>query len=123
MSDPANIAASDVLARICSDTRAAVAQAKTKIGLEALRSEIAARNDPPRGFGSALKESVAQGRFGLVAEIKKASPSGGLIREDFDPPELARAYRDGGAACLSGTDQRAVFPRQPRPLGGGPRRG
>jgi indole-3-glycerol phosphate synthase len=101
MSDPANIAASDVLARICSDTRAAVAQAKTKIGLEALRSEIAARNDPPRGFGSALKESVAQGRFGLVAEIKKASPSGGLIREDFDPPELARAYRDGGAACLS----------------------
>jgi indole-3-glycerol phosphate synthase len=90
-----------VLARICSDTRAAVAQAKTKAGLEALRSEIAARHDPPRGFGSALKEAVAKGRFGLVAEIKKASPSGGLIREQFDPSELARAYRDGGAACLS----------------------
>jgi indole-3-glycerol phosphate synthase len=101
MSDTANIPASDVLARICSDTRAAVAQAKTQTGLEALRSEIAARHDPPRGFGSALKQAVAQGRFGLVAEIKKASPSGGLIREQFDPPELARAYRDGGAACLS----------------------
>jgi indole-3-glycerol phosphate synthase len=101
MSDTAHIPASDVLARICSETRAAVAQAKAKTGVEALQSEIAARHDPPRGFGSALKEAVAQGRFGLVAEIKKASPSGGLIREQFDPPELARAYRDGGAACLS----------------------
>jgi indole-3-glycerol phosphate synthase len=101
MSDTAHIPASHVLARICSETRAAVAQAKAKTGVEALQSEIAARHDPPRGFGSALKEAVAQGRFGLVAEIKKASPSGGLIREQFDPPELARAYRDGGAACLS----------------------
>jgi indole-3-glycerol phosphate synthase len=101
MSDTAHIPASDVLARICSETRTAVAQAKAKTGVEALQSEIAARHDPPRGFGSALKEAVAQGRFGLVAEIKKASPSGGLIREQFDPPELARAYRDGGAACLS----------------------
>src|ERR1700733_8496756 len=101
MSDTANIPPSDVLARICSDTRAAVAQAKTNAGLEALRSEIAARHDPPRGFGSALKEAVAQGRFGLIAEIKKASPSGGLIRPEFDPLTLARAYRDGGTTCLS----------------------
>ncbi len=65
MSDTGNIPSSDVLARICADTRAAVAQAKTKTSLEALRSEIAARQDPPRGFGSALKQAVAQGRFGL----------------------------------------------------------
>ena len=97
-----NLPASDVLARICADTRAAVATAKTKTSLEALRSQIAARdNDTPRGFGSALKEAVAQGRYGLIAEIKKASPSGGLIRPEFDPPALAQAYRDGGAACLS----------------------
>jgi indole-3-glycerol phosphate synthase len=101
MTDTANSPASDLLARICSDTRAAVAQAKTKTGVDALRSEIAARHDPPRGFGSALKEAVAQGRFGLIAEIKKASPSGGLIRPEFDPPTLARAYRDGGTTCLS----------------------
>jgi indole-3-glycerol phosphate synthase len=101
MPDTANVAASDVLAKICYDTRAAVAEAKTKMSLEALRLQIAVRGDTPRGFGSALKEAVAQGGFGLIAEIKKASPSGGLIRPDFDPPALAHAYLDGGAACLS----------------------
>jgi indole-3-glycerol phosphate synthase len=102
MPDVGNDPPSDVLARICADTRAAVAEAKTRTSLETLRAQIAARNgDAPRGFGSALKESVAQGRYGLIAEIKKASPSGGMIRPDFDPPALARAYREGGAVCLS----------------------
>jgi indole-3-glycerol phosphate synthase len=101
MADTANVRTADVLARICADTRAAVAHAKTTTSLDELRSRIGARPGAPRGFGSALKEAVAQGRYGLIAEIKKASPSGGLIRPEFDPPALARAYRDGGAACLS----------------------
>ena len=80
MANDASTPQSATLAGICSDTRAAVARAKARTSLETLRHEIGVRDDTPRSFGSALKEAVAQGRYGLIAEIKKASPSGGLIR-------------------------------------------
>ena len=101
MADDTDVSLPDVLARICAATRAAVAERKAAISSEALRSQIVAHGETPRGFGRALKQAVAEGRFGLIAEIKRASPSGGMIRPDFDPAALAQAYRDGGATCLS----------------------
>jgi indole-3-glycerol phosphate synthase len=90
----------DVLARICADTLAEVGRRKAAKPLDAVRARADAAG-APRGFGAALMQATAAGRLGLIAEIKQASPSGGLIRPAFDPAELAVAYRDGGATCLS----------------------
>ena len=91
---------SDVLARICDDTRRAVEAAKAARPLAALEREAAAA-PAPRGFIAALDHAVATSGYGLIAEIKRASPSRGLIRADFAPAALAHAYERGGAACLS----------------------
>lgn len=106
----------DILATICADTRAVVAARKAERDIDALRAEIDALDDTPRGFGRALKDAAAAGRPGLIAEIKKASPSGGLIRPDFDPPGLARAYHDGGATCLSVLTDAKYFQGSPKHL-------
>jgi indole-3-glycerol phosphate synthase len=90
---------SDVLRRICADKATHVAVRKRAVPLGALEARTATAGSP-RGFHAALTAAAAKG-FGLICEIKRASPSKGLIRKDFDPPELARAYRAGGAACLS----------------------
>jgi indole-3-glycerol phosphate synthase len=90
----------DALSRIAAYKREEVAarkQARTFAQVEAVALAAA----PPRGFAAALARDARSGRLALIAEIKKASPSKGLIRADFDPPGLARAYRDGGATCLS----------------------
>ncbi len=90
----------DVLARICADKRDHVAAMKARRPLSAVEADAHAAS-PPRGFQASLHAAVEGGGFGLIAEIKKASPSKGLIRADFDPATLARAYQAGGATCLS----------------------
>ncbi len=89
----------DKLQEICDGKRQEVAERKRAASLGALDARAAAQS-APRGFRSALETKAREG-FALIAEIKKASPSTGLIRQNFNPAEHARAYAEGGAACLS----------------------
>jgi len=95
--------AADILERIVAVKRDEVAAAQRACSLAEIRAQAdaAAFTQPVRGFERALRARIAQGRAAVIAEIKKASPSKGVLREDFAPPAIAASYERGGAACLS----------------------
>ena len=90
----------DILDKIKAYKLDHIAACKAATPIAAMEDAARAAS-PVRGFSAALRAAEAEGRYGLIAEIKKASPSKGLIRADFDPPALAKAYEAGGASCLS----------------------
>ena len=106
---------SDILAEICAKKRLEVAAAKQARPLFAVVGD-AAKAGPPRGFARALEAKVKSSGYGLIAEIKMASPSGGMIRPEFDPAAIARAYEQGGAACISVLTDAPYFKGAPEHL-------
>jgi indole-3-glycerol phosphate synthase len=97
---------SDILERIVVAKREEIAAAKVRRGEASLREEAEAHRNT-RGFAAALRAKVAAGQAAVIAEVKKASPSKGVLREHFVPTEIAASYERGGAACLSVlTDER-----------------
>ena len=96
-----------VLDEICTARRAAVAERKARWPLEVLRQRLP--GTPARGFERALRSTLARGELALIAELKKASPSRGLIRPVFEPAALAKAYAAGGATCLSVLTEERYF--------------
>jgi indole-3-glycerol phosphate synthase len=99
---------SDVLARILAAKRIEVEQSKSKVSFDEMRRRAKVAS-APRGFERALRAKIAQGKPAVIAEIKRASPSRGLIRADFDPARIARSYEANGAACLSVLTDREFF--------------
>ncbi len=90
----------DILRKIVSRKLEEIAAARRETALDTLKARLADA-DRPRGFADAIAGKIAEGKAGVIAEIKKASPSKGVLRENFVPAEIARSYEQGGAACLS----------------------
>ncbi len=99
----------DILERICARTRAEVAKRAEKKSFKEIINEAKNKKIPTRGFASIIKEQVAKGQIGLIAECKKASPSAGIIRPDYDPAMIAVQYENAGACCLSVLTENAYF--------------
>ena len=99
----------DILNRILARKQQEIEDRQRRVSLESLQQK-AGDASPPRGFIAALKRRVGLGEAAVIAEIKKASPSKGVIREDFDVVEIARSYAAGGASCLSVLTDRDFFP-------------
>jgi indole-3-glycerol phosphate synthase len=99
---------SDILATILARKAEEVAERRARVPLAELRAR-AADQPAPRGFEAALRATIAAGRAAVIAEVKKASPSKGVMRPDFRPAEIARSYATGGAACLSVLTDRDFF--------------
>ena len=91
----------DILAAIAAVKREEVAAAKADTSMDELMMRISDLEDTPRGFERALRDSIATGWTAIIAEVKKGSPSKGIIREDFDPLDIAELYQNNGATCLS----------------------
>jgi indole-3-glycerol phosphate synthase len=98
----------DILQQIIADKRNHIERRRSQVSDSQIL--MAAKAAPAvLGFAGCLEKSVHEGNYGLIAEIKKASPSKGIIRENFDPPALAKAYAGGGASCLSVLTDRPYF--------------
>lgn len=98
----------DILVKILKRKQEEIAERSKKIPLKIMQ-QLAEQADKPRGFVDALSRKIADGQPGIIAEIKKASPSKGLLREDFQPAEIAKSYASHGAACLSVLTDRDFF--------------
>jgi len=102
----------DILKKIVSRKQEEISESINRVPIERM-IELAANADSPRGFYNALNSKVLKCQSGIIAEIKKASPSKGVLRENFNPVEIAQSYESGGATCLSILTDRDFFQGRP----------